>query len=110
MLTAETSRAKGVGMVFKALSPIASEAVTSSGNVAMKPQDFGLNLGNRRTRKAMFLDGMNLVVPWSKLLSLISPHAPRATTGQQPFELETMLRIHFVRHWFGLSDLFKTVA
>ena len=71
----------------------------------MKQQDLGLNLCKRRTRKAVFLDEMNLVVPWSELLALIAPHAPRAKTGRPPFELETMLRIHFVQQWFGLSDL-----
>lgn len=71
----------------------------------MKQQDLGLNLSKRRTRKAVFLDAMNLVVPWSELLALIVPHAPRAKTGRPPFELETMLRIHFAQQWFGLSDL-----
>ena len=71
----------------------------------MKQQDLGLNLSKRRTRKAVFLDEMNLVVPWSELLALIAPHAPRAKTGRPPFELETMLRIHFIQQWFGLSDL-----
>jgi hypothetical protein len=71
----------------------------------MKQQDLGLNLSTRRTRKAVFLDEMNLVVPWTDLLSLIEPHAPRAKTGRPPFELVTMLRIHFLQQWFGLSDL-----
>ncbi|PRD67685.1 IS5/IS1182 family transposase [Malikia spinosa] len=71
----------------------------------MKQQDLGLNLSKRRTRKAVFLDEMNLVVPWSELLALIAQHAPRAKTGRPPFELETMLRIHFIQQWFGLSDL-----
>ncbi|PKO78232.1 MAG: IS5/IS1182 family transposase [Betaproteobacteria bacterium HGW-Betaproteobacteria-15] len=71
----------------------------------MKQQDLGLNLSKRRTRKAVFLDEMNLVVPWTELLALITPHAPRAKTGRPPFELETMLRIHFIQQWFGLSDL-----
>lgn len=48
---------------------------------------------------------MNLVAPRSELLALISPHAPRAKTGRAPFELETMLRIHFVGQWLGLSEL-----
>ncbi len=78
---------------------------TAPDNMAMKQQDLGLNLNKRRTRKAVFLDEMNLVVPWTELLSLIAPHAPRAKTGRPPFELETMLRIHFVQQWFGLSDL-----
>ena len=53
----------------------------------MKQQDLGLNLSKRRTRKAVFLDEMNLVVPWSELLALIAPRAPRAKTGRPPFEL-----------------------
>lgn len=71
----------------------------------MTQQELGLNLSTRRTRKAVFLDEMNLVVPWAELLSLIAPHAPSAKTGRPPFEQVTMLRIHFLQQWFGLSDL-----
>lgn len=71
----------------------------------MTQQDLGLNLSTRRTRKAVFLDEMNLVVPWTELLWLIAPHAPRAKTGRPSFELVTRLRIHFLQQWFGLSDL-----
>lgn len=71
----------------------------------MKQQDLGLNLSTRRTRKGVFLDEMDQVVPWSQLLALIAPHAPRAKTGRPAFELETMLRIHFLQQWFGLSDV-----
>lgn len=71
----------------------------------MTQQELGLNRSTRRTRKAVFLDEMSLVVPWTELLSLIAPHAPRAKTGRPPFQLVTMLRIHFLQQWFGLSDL-----
>lgn len=71
----------------------------------MKQQDLGLQLSTRRTRKAVFLSEMNLVVPWAQLLALIAPHAPRARTGRPPFELASMLRIHFLQQWFGLSDV-----
>lgn len=71
----------------------------------MKQQDLGLNLSKRRTRKAVFLDEMNLVLPWSELLALIAPHVPRSKNGRPPFELATMLRIDFVQQWFGRSDL-----
>lgn len=70
---------------------------TSPDIIAMKQQDLGLNLSKRRTRKAVFLDEMNLVVPWSELLALITPHTPRAKTGRPPFELETMLRMNLVK-------------
>jgi len=53
----------------------------------------------------VFLDEMNRVVPWTELMALIAPHAPRAKTGRPPFALETMLRIHFVQQCFGLFDL-----
>jgi len=65
-------------------------------NRFMKQQELGLSLGTRRTRKAVFLDEMQHVVPWAQLLALIAPHAPRAKTGRPPFELVTMLRIYFM--------------
>ena len=98
-------RTHRLGKVFKTLPPWSVTGRAWPDNTAMKQQDLGLNLSKRRTRKAVFLDEMNLVVPWSELLALIAPHAPRAKTGRPPFELETMLRIHFVQQWFGLSDL-----
>ena len=69
----------------------------------MTQEELDLKLSTRRTRKAAFLDEMNLVVPWSKLLSLIAPHAPRAKTGRAPFELVTNAAHSFlaavVRSW-----------
>ena len=70
----------------------------------MKQQDLGLNLSKRRTRKAVFLDEMELVVPWRELVALIAAASPVATTGRPPFAHEAMLRIHFLQQWFGLSD------
>lgn len=71
----------------------------------MKQQDLGLNLSTRRTRKGVFLDEMELVVPWNELVTLIARHAPKKATGRPPFAVEKMLRIHFLQQWFGLSDL-----
>ena len=59
----------------------------------------------RRTRKAEFLDEMELVVPWSELLGLVNEVAPPKATGRPPFAHETMLRLHFLQQWFGLSDM-----
>lgn len=58
----------------------------------------------RKTRKAIFLDQMDRVVPWSRLVDLIAPYYPAGRTGRPPFELETMLRTHFLQQWFNLSD------
>ena len=67
----------------------------------------GFELVTKRTRKRVFLDEMNLVVPWTELVSLIQPFASGGTGpkgGRPSFPVETMLRIHFLQQWFGLSD------
>ena len=70
----------------------------------MKQADLELNLSTKRTRKREFLDEMNRVVPWAALVALVTPHAPAGRRGRPPFPAETMLRIHFMQQWFGLSD------
>ncbi|SAL81998.1 transposase, IS4 family protein [Caballeronia arvi] len=64
----------------------------------------GLNLSTKCTRKRQFLDEMRRVVPWSRLIALIEPHYPKGKTGRPPFPVATMLQIHFLQQWFGLSD------
>src|SRR3990167_10388105 len=64
----------------------------------------GFEIATKRTRKREFLDEMNQVVPWADLIALIEPHAPAGKTGRPPFDVATMLRIHFMQQWFGLSD------
>ncbi|MGF6837753.1 IS5 family transposase [Paraburkholderia youngii] len=64
----------------------------------------GLDLTTKRTRKREFLDEMDRVVPWLRLIALIEPHYPRGRTGRPPFPIATMLRIHFIQQWFSLSD------
>jgi IS5 family transposase len=70
----------------------------------MKQADLGLNLTSKRTRKREFLDEMNRVVPWFDLVALVTPFAPEGRRGRPPFAVETMLRLHFMQQWFGLSD------
>jgi transposase, IS5 family len=72
--------------------------------MTMKQTDLGLNLTTKRTRKREFLDEMNRVVPWANLVALVAPFAPEGKKGRPPFAVETMLRIHFMQQWFGLSD------
>ena len=47
---------------------------------------------------------MDRVVPWRELCAVIAPVYPRAGNGRRPIGLERMLRLHFVQHWFHLSD------
>jgi len=64
----------------------------------------GFELSTKRTRKREFLDEMNAVIPWAALLVLLRRHAPESRMGRPPFALETMLRIHLLQQFFGLSD------
>jgi len=64
----------------------------------------GFELATKRTRRRVFLDEMDRVIPWSQLLALIAPHAPAGKTGRPPFALEVMLRIHLLQQFFGHSD------
>lgn len=57
------------------------------------------------TRREEFLAQMNTVLPWEKLVALIEPVYPQGEgAGRPPIGLERMLRIHFLQHWFNLSD------
>ena len=58
------------------------------------------------TRKEVFLSEMERVVPWGRLEALIEPHYfVKGEKGGRPARpLSSMLRIHFMQHWFGYSD------
>ena len=59
----------------------------------------------KKTRKEIFLDEMDQIIPWQELTAVIEPFYPKPEgAGQRPKGIERMLRIHFLQHWFELSD------
>jgi IS5 family transposase len=70
----------------------------------MKQLGLGLNLSTKKTRKREFLEEMEHVVPWAVLVQIVEPYYPKGKTGRPPFPVETMLRVHYLQQWFGLSD------
>ena len=58
----------------------------------------------RKSRRELFLDEMEKVVPWSGLEALVRPHYAKAGKGRHPVGLSIMLRTYFVQQWFNLSD------
>jgi len=70
----------------------------------MKQASLKLNLNVKKTRKQVFLEQMEKVVPWAALVERIAPYYPEGKTGRPPFSLQTMLRVHFMQQWFTLSD------
>lgn len=59
----------------------------------------------KATRRERFLAEMDRVIPWSELCGVIEPFYPKPEgAGRPPVGVERMLRIHFLQHWFNLSD------
>ncbi|MBK9130416.1 MAG: IS5 family transposase [Gammaproteobacteria bacterium] len=59
----------------------------------------------KKTRKEVFLEEMDRIIPWKALSKVIKPYYPRPKgAGRRPIGIERMLRIHFLQHWFELSD------
>ena len=56
------------------------------------------------TRRERFLAEMDRVIPWARLVGLISPSYPKPGRGRRPIGVEPMLRIYFLQQWFDLSD------
>ena len=65
----------------------------------------GFEKFRKPTRRELFLDEMDQIIPWRELCKVIKPFYPKPKgAGRPPVGLERMLRIHFLQHWFNLSD------
>ena len=65
----------------------------------------GFEKYRKKTRKEQFLEDMEQIIPWKELTAAIEPYYPKPEgAGRRPVGLERMLRIHFLQHWFDLSD------
>ncbi|MGY6555044.1 MAG: IS5 family transposase [Wenzhouxiangella sp.] len=58
----------------------------------------------RKTRREKFLERMDALIPWPRLLKKLKKHYPKGTRGRPPYTLETMLRIHCMQLFYNLSD------
>lgn len=59
------------------------------------------------TRRERFLAQMDSVVPWQRLIEVLSPsYFPNSAgkRGRPPMGLERMLRIYFLQQWYALAD------
>ena len=65
----------------------------------------GFEKHRKQTRREQFLEEMDRIIPWQELAAVIEPFYPKPNgAGRRPIGLERMLRIHFLQHWFNLSD------
>ena len=58
----------------------------------------------RKTRRELFLERINSLVPWEELEARIEPHYPKAGRGRRPYPLAVMLRSHCGQLCYNLSD------
>jgi len=67
--------------------------------------DSGFEKYRKKTRKEQFLEEMQAIIPWKELCEAIEPLYPKPPgAGRRPIGIDRMLRIHFLQHWFNLSD------
>ena len=64
----------------------------------------------RQTRREVFLERMDGLIPWQRLEERIRPVYPKAGKGRQPYPLAVMLRIHCVQLFYNLSDAWRTCS
>ena len=61
----------------------------------------------RMVRADKFLEEMDKVIPWGRLLGILCPkyYKENKTVGRKRTDLERLLRIYFLQQWYQLSDL-----
>ncbi len=58
----------------------------------------------KKTRKEVFLDKMEKIVPLEEWCRIIEPYYYERGNGRPPIKLEIMLKMYLVSQWFNLSD------
>ncbi|GAB3375102.1 IS5-like element ISVch5 family transposase [Spongiibacter taiwanensis] len=58
----------------------------------------------RKTRRELFLEKMDGLIPWAKLEKRLRKHYPKGENGNPPYPLPIMLRVHCLQLFYNLSD------
>ena len=58
----------------------------------------------RKTRREVFLERIDGLIPWQQLEDRIRPFYPQVGRGRWPYSLSVMLRVHCVQVFYNLSD------
>ncbi|WP_371877045.1 IS5 family transposase [Microbulbifer sp. 2205BS26-8] len=58
----------------------------------------------RKTRRELFLEKLNELLPWRQLESSVAKYYARGGMGRSPYPLPAMLRIHIMQFAYNLSD------
>jgi len=66
--------------------------------------DLAYEAKKRKTRREVFLERMDGLIPWARLERRIAPHYPKGAAGRRPYPLGQMLRVHCLQLFYNLSD------
>ena len=58
----------------------------------------------RKTRRELFLEKMDSLIPWAKLEKKLRKYYPKGENGNPPYPLPIMLRVHCLQLFYNLSD------
>jgi IS5 family transposase len=58
----------------------------------------------RKTRRELFLERMDSLIPWNRLVKKLKRVYHKGRIGRPPYPLEMMLRIHCMQLFYNLSD------
>jgi IS5 family transposase len=62
------------------------------------------NIKKRKTRRELFLERIEALIPWEKFEQQLTKKYSKGTTGRKPYPLNVMLRIHIMQLIYNLSD------
>ena len=82
--------------------PVPVEGVKADGPIYFS--DLEYQGKKRKTRRELFLERMDGLIPWQLLEDRIRPFYPKAGRGRHPYPLSVMLRTHCVQLFYNLSD------
>ena len=58
----------------------------------------------RKTKREMFLERMDEIIPWDEIVALIEPYYYKNNRGRKAIPIERMFRMFLLQRWYSLSD------
>jgi IS5 family transposase len=73
-------------------------------NTQLTFSDIEYSKRKRVSRREIFLQKMNALIPWADLVETIRPYYYSGKRGRPPRGIEPMLRMYLLQIWYNLSD------
>ncbi len=71
----------------------------------MNFSDFEYNSRRKKTRREIFLEKMDDLLPWNEWEEMVRPYYPTGSRGRKPQSINRMLKMFMLKSWYNLSDL-----